>query len=409
MKSLKYIIAGLAMVGLCACNSSNDDMPAVEQSISIKTTSTPAVVAYPGDEVEYSFLVEYESGIKTISAYLNSKLIDNSQVEYTNGEQSIEYTFRYTVQDKQAGNTLDFVLHVAGCDDATQTTEIPLYVLAKKADIQIRLPHDAPEEWDITKILTFDVNVTSSIALKRISLYKEASLIEEATKSEFAEPNSDLYNFTYTPDAVDAGQTVLFRFEVMDANGNIVTADYNVKFVRVAPVEISEFYGVSIGYNRCVSDGPFLSAATGTVYAIKDSHLHAADIDIVLFFSNSGGAGMSVTNPLTNNATIIYNAATINAMGGSADDVITAWTVRNQTLYKVVNVTAEEFAAMTTKQQLKDVFENSEAAAAELVNKLMPDSFVAFKTATGKYGVFKVISRAASNTGKVVIDYKIEK
>lgn len=415
MKHIQNIIAGLAISSavlsiFASCTEKDGYSGQDETSLKVTYNQKPAVAAYPGDLITYDMTLEYEPGINSVSAQLNNADIENSMLE-VGGAVSVNYRFEYTVQGKDSGNTLDFNIIVTGADGKTKTTEIPLYVYAAKANIDIEIPSEAPSEWLITAPLEFDINVTSEISLKEINTYKNGIVLEEMKMTEFLSPNSAVYRFSYQASAVDVGQSTAFRIEVMDSNGNIVSEDYTVTFTKPAPVDISEFYGITIGYQNNMEYGQFLNTATGEVYKIKDVHTHCADIDMVLFFSGSGGAGMSVTSATTNNADVIYgNQATIDKHEGTESDNIKNWETRNNTYYKLYSdLSPADFAAVSSQEEIESYYTSSESAENQLLNKLQPDYIFGFRTEDGKYGIVKVISRDASNTGKVVIDYKVVK
>ena len=415
MRHKQNIIAGLAMasVALSALNSCTEKEGYTGQDeISLKVTynQEPAAAAYPGDLITYDMTLEYEPGIVSVVAQLNNTDIENSAVE-AGGEVSVNYSFEYLIQGNDSGNTLDFNIIVTGADGRVKTADIPLYVYAAKANIDIEIPSEAPSEWLITEPLEFDVNVTSEISLKEINTYKNGIVLEDLKMTEFPSQNSAVYKFSYQASAVDVGQATAFRIEVMDSNGNIVSEDYTVTFTKPAPVDISEFYGITIGYQNNMEYGQFLNTATGEVYAIKDVHTHCADIDVVLFFSSSGGAGMSITSATTSNADVIYgNQATIDKHDGTESDNIKNWETRNNTYYKLYpDLSPAEFAAVSSKEEIESYYTSSESAENQLLNRLQPDNIFGFRTEDGKYGIAKVISRDASNSGKVVIDYKVVK
>lgn len=415
MKNKQNIIAGLVMASatlsaFTACTEKEGYTGQDEISLKVTYNQEPAVAAYPGDLMTYDMTLEYEPGIVSVVAQLNNTDIENSAME-AGGEISVNYRFEYTIQGKDSGNTLDFNIIVTGVDGKVKTADIPLYVYAAKANIDIEIPSEAPSEWLITEPLVFDVNVTSEISLKEINTYKNGIVLEEMKMTEFPSPNSAVYRFSYQASAVDVGQSTAFRIEVMDSNGNIVSEDYTVTFTKPAPVDISEFYGISIGYQNNMEYGQFLNTATGEVYKIKDVHTHCADIDMVLFFSSSGGAGMSVTSATTNNASVIYgNQATIDKHEGTESDNIKNWEIKNNTYYKLYpDLSPADFAAVSSKEDIESYYISSESVENQLLNKLQPDNIFGFKTEDGKYGIVKVISRDASNSGKVVIDYKVVK
>lgn len=417
MKRFKTFLMLSSVAALCAVSCDDTVSPADDAvQIKIGLISEPPVMARPGDKVEYTFSISCENGLKEVSAMLNNEILEGSTTTWTDAPVSADWSFSYVVKDEDAGNTLDFSAVVSSADGLRKSYDVPLYVQAAEADIQISVPEDAPEEWNLGEELSFSVSVVSATDIRQIATYKNGNVLEELTMTEFEDRRNVAYPFSYMPEVTDVGAETSFRFEVMDVNGNIVSAEYSVSIVRPASDEISEFFGVTIGYQRNAT-GSFFDAQNGTVYVFDGCHLHCEEIDMLFFYSNSGGAGMSITDATTVNAENICNAATIGAMGGTDEDIVTNWLTRNATYFKNLSdeVDNETFASIYTEKEIIDLYENSAQSEAQLVNRLQPGNIVGFRIPldeegiSNEYGMLKVISRGAKNTETVVIDYKITK
>ena len=413
------LIFALSLPLFQSCSKDDDGAgsgPAHDR-ITFALTSEAPVAEYPGTQVSYTFTVEYPAGLSQVVATLDGKEIENSKQVYEDAPVSATYEFRYTLLASQSGQTVDFVFTATGADGYEGSIDYPVYVYASQADVDIVLPDDAPTEVDIDAQpkLAFDVNISAAAGLMKIRTLKNGEAIESLTKTEgFTSSKTDVYAFEYEPTAGDVGQTVTFTFEVTDNDGNLVTADYAVNFIRAASTELNEYYGVNVGLNRCTSYGPFLDVDACQVYTVADGYEKCADIDIVLFWSgNASTIGMAVCGANTTNASTIYNATTVTAMGGVADgaesDVITNWPVRNATLFKKTTMTVDEYASIYTREELAAAYENCTEAESGLANMLKADRVVVFKTAAGRYGIMKVVSSGTSNKDNAVFDYKIEK
>ncbi len=417
MKRFKTFMMLSSVAALCAVSCDDTVSPADDTvQIKIGLISEPPVMARPGDEVEYTFSISCEGGLKEVSAMLNNEILEGSTATWADAPVSADWSFSYVVKDEDAGNTLDFSAVVSSADGLKKSYDVPLYVQAAEADIQISVPEDAPEEWNLGEELTFSVSVVSATDIRQIATYKNGNVLEELIMTEFEDRRNVAYPFSYMPEVTDIGAETTFRFEVMDVNGNIVSAEYSVSVIRPASDEISEFFGVTIGYQRNAA-GSFLDAQNGTVYVFDGCHLHCEEIDMLFFYSNSGGAGMSITDATTVNAENICNAATIGAMGGTDEDIVTNWSTRNATYFKNLSdeVDNETFASIYTEKEIIDLYENSAQSEAQLVNRLQPGNIIGFRIPldadgiSNEYGMLKVVSRGAKNTETVVIDYKITK
>lgn len=413
MKLLKYLLflAAMPVVLLSACSDDDSDggNQQKRQIIKVELREDAVLTIIPDQSVDYKLIISSEAAIKQAVAYVNGVEIESSRVVFDDNTLQADYDFGYAVKREHTGSTLNFVVKIEGVSGRVVSAEYSVYVLSKPANISITVPVDAPAEMTVGKATEFDIYVTSELSLRRIRTLLGGIEIEGLTQSEFSDPNSVQYAFAYTPVATDKGQTLIFTIEVMDGNGNIITGSYEATAKGAQSTTMDEYFGVTMGYHRNTEYGQFLDAETGVVYGVKGSGAYDDIIDIALFFSNSGGAGMSLTAPNTTNAATIFNQATINVYGGDVSDVITNWPVRNETLFKIATITPDEFAELSEGDQVEAVYTNAAGEGTGLANKLAPNSMVAFMTTTGKYGVIKVISRDAANNGKVVLDYKIQK
>jgi hypothetical protein len=94
---------------------------------------------------------------------------------------------------------------------------------------KVKIPDTAPETVTAGEVVTFDIEITSATTLRSIKTYLEGLEITDLTKETFENPNSDTYVFSYTTTDLNAGQTLSFTFEVMDANGGIVRSEYSIE------------------------------------------------------------------------------------------------------------------------------------------------------------------------------------
>ena len=136
-------------------------------------------------------------------------------------------------------------------------------------------------------MVAFDIEITSSATLRSIKTYLADSELTDLTKETFENPNSDTYTFSYTTTDLNAGQTLSFTFEVMDANGGIVRSEYSVEVTRAVELDINEFYGLKIGAQASTDAGPFLNTTNGEIYVRDGAAAKSANIDITLFYSNN--------------------------------------------------------------------------------------------------------------------------
>ena len=209
-------------------------------------------------------------------------------------------------------------------------------------------------------MVTFDIEITSATTLRSIKTYLEGLEITDLTKETFENPNSDTYVFSYTTTDLNAGQTLSFTFEVMDANGGIVRSEYSIEVTRAVELDINEFYTLKIGAQASTDAGPFLNTTNGEIMYETEAAAKSANIDITLFYSN-GSYGYYFVSPSDASIEAIFKAP----------DAITTWEHRNSTKLKVIQMTPDEFLAINSAEMIQNLYTNSsEAEVEKLTNKL---------------------------------------
>lgn len=404
MKLLRYnlgILLCLTTIFFIACD--NDD-ESVQQNpkptIKFTKVGNEPVIAYPGTELSLSVEMTGTAGIKKVITMLDSQELPGSAKEYPQETNKELYSVSYTIKPEEVGKTLNFVIEAYDNEEKKSTTEYVVYIQAAQPEIEIKIPETAPESVTVGETVSFDIEITSNAALRSIKTYLEGLEIIELRKEIFESPDSETYSFSYIPTELNAGQTLSFIFEVMDANGGIVRSEYKVEVVRAVALDINEFYNIQIGAQASPDKGPYLNTTTGEIYERAGSTEKSANIDIALFYSNST-YGYYFVAP---------SDATIEAIFKTPDP-IARWPQRNDTKLKTMEMTAEEFLAINSKEMIQNLYANSSGAeVSKLTVKLGVGSVIGFKTVAGKFGIIIVRSYASGNSkGNVTIDMKVEK
>ena len=340
------------------------------------------------------------AGIKKVVTMLDSQEIPGSAKEYPENTDKDSYSVSYTIKSEEVGKTLNFVILATDNEEKKSTAEYVVYIQAAKPEIEIKIPNTAPETVTAGEVVAFDIEITSATTLRSIKTYLEGLEITDLTKETFENPNSDIYVFSYTTTDLNAGQTLLFTFEVMDANGGIVRSEYSVEVTRAVELDINEFYTLKIGAQASTDAGPFLNTTNGEIYVRDGAAAKSANIDITLFYSN-GSYGYYFVSPSDASIEAIFKAP----------DAITTWEHRNSTKLKVIQMTPDEFLAINSAEMIQNLYtSSSEAEVEKLTDKLGVGSIIGFKTVTDKYGIIIVRSFASgSSKGNVTIDMKVEK
>lgn len=405
MKQLGYnigILLCITAIFFMACSSDEENIQQnPKPTIKFKAENNP-VVAYPGTELNFSVEMTATAGIKKVITMLDSQEIPGSAKDYPDNTDKGSYNVSYTVKAGEVGKTLNFVILAYDGNENKSTTEYTVYVQAAKPKIDIKIPEAAPQSVAAGEVVAFNIDVTSDAAFIHIKTFLGDSELTELRKETFQNPNSDSYAFSYTTTDLDAGQTLSFTFQVMDANGGIVRSEYKVEVTRAVELDINEFYGIKIGAQISPDAGPFLNTVNGEIYVRDGATAKSPNIDITLFYSsNASTAGYYFVSPSDASIEAIFKAP----------DPITGWTQRNDTKLKTMEMTSDEFLAINSKEMIENLYTNSSGVeVGKLTTKLGVGSVVGFKTAAGKYGIIIVRSHASgSSKGNVTIDMRVQK
>lgn len=404
MKLLKYklgILLCLTAIFFIACDSDDENIQQnPKPTIKFTKVGDEPVIAYPGTELNFSVEMTGTAGIKRVVTMLDSQEIPGSSKEYPENTDKGSYSVSYTIKSEEVGKTLNFVILATDNEEKKSTTEYAVYIQAAKPEIEIRIPDTAPETVTAGEMVAFDIEITSTTTLRSIKTYLEGLEIIDLTKEIFENPNSDTYVFSYTTTDLNAGQTLSFIFEVMDANGGIVRSEYSVEVTRAVELDINEFYTLKIGAQTSTDAGPFLNTTNGEIYVREGAAAKSANIDITLFYSNSS-YGYYFVSPSDASIEAIFKAP----------DAITTWVHRNSTKLKNIQITPDEFLAINSAEMIQNLYINSsEAEVEKLTDKLGVGFIIGFKTVADKYGIMIVRSFASgSSKGSVTIDMKVEK
>lgn len=404
MKLLKYklgVLLCLIAIFFTACDSDDESIQQnPKPTIKFTKVGNEPVIAYPGTELSFSVEMVATAGIKRVVTMLDSQEIPGSTKEYPENTEKDSYSVSYTIKSEEVGKTLNFVILAYDNEEKKSTAEYAVYIQAAKPEIDTKIPDTAPETVTAGEVIAFDIEIISAAALRSIKTYLGDVEITELSKEIFENPNSDTYAFSYTTTDLDAGQTLSFTFEVMDANGGIVRTGYSVEVARAVELDINEFYGLQIGAQTSTDAGPFLNTTNGEIYVRDGAAAKSADIDITLFYSN-GSHGYYFVSPSDASIEAIFKAP----------DAITTWEHRNSTKLKVIQITPDEFLAINSTEMIQNLYTNSSGAEVEkLTDKLGVGSIIGFKTVADKYGIIIVKSFAnGSAKGNVTIDMKVEK
>lgn len=438
MKKISYILISIAAaVFVMSCAKDEGFVRKKSPKISIALKSDVPATVYPGENVDFVFSMKYAKGIKSAYATADDVELEGTRMEFEDAPDSTGLEFSYVAKDIYAGNSVDIAVVAEAVDGADGHYDFPIFVLASKSKIEVKLPEDAPEMFEVDgSTLSFDITITSAnVDMKSLSTYKGETPIPEMTYEIKGDLRKHTLKFAYTPTLGDTGAPTVFSFEIMDVNGNIINEFYSVQFYKAASKELNEYSGITMGLNKCPSFDQFFNAVDNIVYPAAGVSAVCSSIDIATFWSNNAGTqGAAFAAPVAQNITSIYPEATIvTTLGGTTADIPVNWKIRNETTFREVDLTADEYAAINTVAELQEYYDNGVKPANDHVTFVMKAAgkvriFITHRCAvdagTGeilkdnegnkiydieKIGALRVTKPASGNTGTITFDYKIEK
>lgn len=163
---------------------------------------------------------------------------------------------------------------------------------------------------------------------------------------------------------------------------------------------ISHFTGIRIGYPENTQYSNYLSLTSGNNWHNSDVNGHADSVDLsAVFYVTSGILSPTLTCPGYTGAVAYF-------------PVFTNWTIKNQTTYDYKTsdnnlVASADFDAAQNDSLLISAFNpqyTSGWCKFCTAGKIIP-----FKTATGKYGMLKVIHADLNTSGYMEFEIKVQK
>jgi hypothetical protein len=131
------------------------------------------------------------------------------------------------------------------------------------------------------------------------------------------------------------------------------------------------------------------------VYKLNEAFANQTLIDFMYWWGQTTAATLGAPNDP--NAAEVFN---------SGNYALANWTTKNATKFKMTNMTAPVFDAVTDSGPC---IEYAAGADGTRAGALADDQVVAFVTVTGKHGLIKVIEITEGSNGSIKIDVKVER
>src|SRR5690554_533301 len=257
------------------------------------------------------------------------------------------------------------------------------------AIVTIGLTSTPPEKVNVGDLITIKYNVVSDKKLESITIKTSDDTIDEI--SDFTSSSS--HNDTFEHKAVKEGELIiLIEAKDRDGNGDI----YEVKIEVESNIE--SFTAVLMGSYDDANLGSFFSTVTGEVYKITPAGENSELIDFAYFYGSDNSA--TITAP--------DNDEVIGTGGSKLYAPVAEWDTRNATRFNQLfsGITVEEFDAMNNDALI--VANTASDVDLKMANFLNKDALVAFITADGKKGIFKVAD-LDTEAKTITIDVKVQK
>ena len=258
---------------------------------------------------------------------------------------------------------------------------------------------------------TFIVNADAAGELKEIKVF-------DVSNSN----NETQLGTTITKFSSDIKHTFNQTVNLFDTNGKRKTGEVKIKVsvtdkkdqTNSSTFTIKTYETLNIFSARIMSaqfkegKSSFFSTVNGTVYSSADAKTNSSLIDFAYCYRG-------VATDVTYKAIIGAPSDAAIKVGHTNTADFSNWTTYNNTVFKLTNLTVDQFNAITDDYGFASNTDLTETH----VFDLKPDNVVAFKTAAGKYGYFRVKSINVGiqggdaiqkyQDGSIEIDVKVQK
>jgi hypothetical protein len=164
--------------------------------------------------------------------------------------------------------------------------------------------------------------------------------------------------------------------------------------------DVNAYSAKMMGGQNNATLGSFLATDNGEVItssAAGASTTVQARVDLVYFFGTTNQASMGAPND------------SVVAIAHAGSTSLPTWTTKNATKFVKTTITPADFIASNNDSLVKTI--NAATISGSLVNMLANDNIVAFKTASGKLGLFHVqsIDGTTGSDRSITINVKVQK
>jgi hypothetical protein len=171
----------------------------------------------------------------------------------------------------------------------------------------------------------------------------------------------------------------------------IISADSNSTYGPVITIP-----SITLGAQNHTTVGSFLDIKNVQVYNLTDAFGIQDSIEICYYYDLLQGENNVIASPNANIDASVY----------PGQYTLTNWTIRNETRYLKTTLTASDFSGISNDSLLIASY-NTPLSKRKAKNLVAGDIY-SFKTAKGKFGLFKVLNVNGTDSGTVEIMVKIQ-
>jgi hypothetical protein len=189
----------------------------------------------------------------------------------------------------------------------------------------------------------------------------------------------------------------VWSFRILDEEGLWTEISFTLRNDTIAGFDSIIYYpSVFMGAQQSTDYGSFYDLRNNIIY-FQDEAFTVQDSIEMLYYYDPAGDANTIASPNANVDTSIY----IGATG------LQHWTYKNETRYFETSMTTMQFDAVVNDSLI--IASYDQLNAKRKAKNLVPGEVYSFKTAHGKFGLFKTINVIGAETGSIEISIKLQK
>jgi hypothetical protein len=189
----------------------------------------------------------------------------------------------------------------------------------------------------------------------------------------------------------------VWNFRIMDEEGLWSEISFILRNDTTAGFDSITYYpSVLMGTQQSTDYGSFYDLKNNVVYFQDEAFTVQDSIEMLYYYDPTGDAN-TIASPNANVDTSIYTGAT----------GLQHWTYKNETRYFETSLSTAQFDAIINDSLI--IASYDQLNAKRKAKNLVPGEIYSFKTAHGKFGLFKTVNVIGAETGSIEISIKLQK